>query len=223
VLTFVSSQTGYNHHLRYILPALPFLFVWLGRVVTYAGPWRLLWRLTIGIAMLGTIISSLRVYPHSMSYFNEVAGGPTRGSEHLVDSNIDWGQDLLHLKQWLNEHPDAQPLGFVYYGFIDPRVAGIEFTLPPKGPTTPSDYLEPRRDKLGPQPGWYAISVTLLQGQRFALQNAAGRSESVKEDDYAYFHRFRPVAMAGYSIWIYHLEPDECNRVRREMGLHALD
>ena len=35
--------------------------------------------------------SSLAIYPHSLSYFNELAGGPTKGHYHLIDSNIDWG------------------------------------------------------------------------------------------------------------------------------------
>ena len=38
-------------------------------------------------------------------------------------------------------------------------------------------------------------------------------------DDHTYFQRFRPVATAGYSIFIYHIDRDECNRVRAELGL----
>lgn len=222
VLGFVSSQTGFNHHLRYVLPAFPFLFIWLGRVVLYRGPGQVFWRLTIGMAMLGTVVSSLSVYPHSMSYFNEAVGGPARGSEHLVDSNIDWGQDLLNLKRWLDQHREARPLGLAYFGFIDPRIAGIEFHLPPKGPRDPADFLDPQPTLLGPRPGWYAISVSILQGYHFPLSDGKGGMEFIEGECYAYFHRFRPVAMAGYSIRIYHLQPDECNRVRLEMGLPAL-
>jgi hypothetical protein len=39
LLAPVSSQTGFNHHLRYVLPALPFLFVWAGRVAALAPAW----------------------------------------------------------------------------------------------------------------------------------------------------------------------------------------
>jgi hypothetical protein len=222
ILAFVSSQTGFNHHLRYVLPALPFLFVWAGRVAAYAGAGRLLWRATIGVAALGAAVSSLSVYPHCMSYFHEAVGGPRRGSEHLVDSNIDWGQDLLYLKRWLNAHPEARRLGLVYFGPIDPRSAGIEFTLPPKGPTDPADFTDARRNEVGPRPGWYAISVTMLRGHHYPVADGAGRAEYIKDECYSYFLRFRPVASAGFSIWIYHLEPDECDRVRVEMGLPPL-
>ena len=34
--------------------------------------------------------------------------------------------------------------------------------------------------------------------------------------------RSEPVAMAGYSIYIYHITPEEANRVRRELGMPEL-
>ena len=222
VLAFVSSQTGFNHHIRYVLPALPFLFVWVGRTAVYTGSGVLYWRTAVAVATLWTLVSSLNVYPHSLSYFNEAVGGPLRGSEHLVDSNIDWGQDLLYLKSLLDANPQAQPLGLAYFGYIDPRSVGIEFTLPPKGPTDPTDFLSPQRDAVGPRPGWYAVSVSLLRGLYFPLPDGSGQMVSSESRGYDYFLRFRPVATAGYSIWIYWLEPEECNRVRNEMGLQPL-
>jgi hypothetical protein len=38
----------------------------------------------------------------------------------------------------------------------------------------------------------------------------------------AYFSNFDPVAMAGYSIRIYHITIEDANRVRRELGLPEL-
>ncbi|MGH7138720.1 MAG: glycosyltransferase family 39 protein, partial [Pirellulales bacterium] len=32
ILMLVSSQTGFNHHLRYVLPIFPFVFIWIGRL-----------------------------------------------------------------------------------------------------------------------------------------------------------------------------------------------
>jgi 4-amino-4-deoxy-L-arabinose transferase-like glycosyltransferase len=209
VLAFVSSQTGFNHHLRYVLPALPFFFVWIGRTVGYSGPGRGVWRAVIAVGVGSAALGSLAVYPHSLSYFNEAAGGPWRGPEHLVDSNLDWGQDLLELRRWLEEHPDARPLGLAYFGPVDPRVAGIEFRLPPRG---------------DPRPGWYAISVTLLHGGTAYVPDGAGGYEHHQGPDYAYFLRARPVASAGYSIWIFHLDEADCARVRSELGLpHPAD
>ena len=43
---------------------------------------------------------TLRDHPHHLAYFNEIAGGPANGYRHLVDSNLDWGQDLKRLAAW---------------------------------------------------------------------------------------------------------------------------
>jgi hypothetical protein len=37
ILALVSSQTGFNHHLRYVLPIFPFAFIWASKVARAAG------------------------------------------------------------------------------------------------------------------------------------------------------------------------------------------
>jgi hypothetical protein len=206
VLTLVSSQTGINQHMRYVLPGFPFVFVWASKVAR--GMDSNAWKATsiAAVALLWAATSSLWIYPHSLSYFNELVGGPTRGHAHLHDSNIDWGQDLLYLKRWLDEHPEARPLHLCYFlPHVDPRIAGIESTLPPPGPrTAPISGFQTNEERLGPQPGWHALSINEIRGHT---------------KKYSYFLRFKPVAMAGYSIYIYHITCDEANRVRRELGL----
>ena len=46
------------------------------------------------------IVSSVWIYPHSLSYFCEFIGGPIHGPEHLLGSNVDWGQDLIYARRW---------------------------------------------------------------------------------------------------------------------------
>ncbi|MBX3436647.1 MAG: hypothetical protein KF861_04090 [Planctomycetaceae bacterium] len=53
--------------------------------------------LLIATALLAAITSTLRVYPHQLAYFNELAGGPENGHTHLLGSNLEFGQDLLTL------------------------------------------------------------------------------------------------------------------------------
>jgi len=222
ILAFVSSQTGFSHHLRYALPAVPFFFVWIGRVTSYAGPGQFFWRALVLIAVLASALSSLLVYPHCLSYFNEAVGGPYHGPEHMHDSNVDWGQDLLYLKGWVDRHPEAQPFGLAYYGNVDPRIAGIKFTLPPIGPTDPVDFQENRQKEVGPLPGWYAVSVSILVGSHATLADGKGGFENIRSEYFSYFNRFSRVDSAGFSIWIYHIEPDECDRVRKKLGLAPL-
>jgi len=195
LLTLVSSQTGFNHHLRYLLPIFPFAFIWISKVARAVQFGHRKIAAVAAVALLWSVGSSLWIYPHSLSYFNEAVGGPRNGHAHLggvpVDSNIDWGQDLLYLKRWLDDHPEAQPLHLAFNGSYDASIAGIEYTPPP----------------TEPQPGWHALSVNKIRGQ--------GR-------EYEYFLRFEPVAMAGYSIYVYHISLDEANRVRGELGLPEL-
>ncbi len=192
VFTLVSSQTGFSHHFRYILPCFPFAFIWISQI---AGSFATRsWMTTMtALAILWSTSSSLWIYPNSLSYFNELAGGPARGHEHLINSNIDWGQDLLNLKRWLADHPEAQPLGLVYYGYFDPADIGIPYVMPPTRMSLDLTPKDKRVDLL--KPGWYAISVNYLKGYRWKYDAHA----------YSYFALLDPVAKAGESIYIYHL------------------
>ena len=89
VFVIVSSETGFSRHMRYVLPAFPFAFVWVSQVAASVGRCRWLYSVVVLSAVAWSVISSLSVYPHSLSYFNEFAGGPLGGPKVLLDSNID--------------------------------------------------------------------------------------------------------------------------------------
>lgn len=222
VLVLVSSQTGFNHHLRYVLPLFPFVIVSAAKVAYFLQPGHRKARVLVVALILWAAGSSLAVHPHYLSYFNEPGGGPDQGHDHLIDSNIDWGQDLLFLKAWLDEHPEGRPLGLAYYNFIDPRVIGIDYTQPPKAPHG-SFADEPRlAADFGPHPGYFALDVNFIRGASFFTSDGRGGLNQVGLHDYEYFRSFRPISKAGYSIFIYHISLDEANAVRRELGLPAL-
>jgi len=270
LLVFVSSQTGFSVHSRYIIPALPFLFIWISKVgkAFTAEHYKQLPRSTLGVRFLAVfflgwmIVSSMAVYPHSLSYFNELAAvlptpadtsypqpvrqgvenrgilsqinyplsiGARNGPRHLLDSNIDWGQDLFHLKRWLDAHPEVKLDGLAYLCSYPAAQAGIpEMPWPLRGllnETGGQSHFRGDNTKLGdsirgaakigtvpgaefgPKPGWYALSVNYIYS---------------RDQEYRYFLNFEPAAMAGYSIYIYHITLEEANRVRREMGLSEL-
>lgn len=197
VLILVSSQTGFNEHVRYVLPALAFIYVWVGRMtVTMQSR---VGSVLIFAALVCSVASSLLVYPHNLSYFNELAGGPSAGPKHLIQSNVDWGQDLLFLRRWLSAHPEAQPLKLAYFGSFDPRFAGIEYRAP-----TPSTFGTVAANKI--EPGWYAISVNFVRGLPYLAYDGRGSIISYRPNELAHFQRLQPTAMAGYSIYIYHVE-----------------
>lgn len=223
VLTVVSSQTGFNHHMRYVLPCFPFVIVSVGKLSRFWGRATPVRGVGLTVLLIAAIASSMTIHPHYPSYFNEIAGGPAHGHEHLLDSNIDWGQDLLFLKQWLDSHPQARPLGLAYYNYIDPRIAGIHYDFPPPG----SDGLFPddphRARTFGPQPGYFAVSVNLVQGINCFAPDGHGGLRPIRTDQFAYFRRFQPIAKAGYSIFIYRISLEDANRFREERGLPLLE
>ena len=208
---------------RYVLPVMPFVCIWAGKAALLpqhkgregheacamsATSVRIqgMGGLVVAGCIAWSVGSSLWVYPHSISYFNELAGGPLGGHRYLIDSSIDWGQDLLYLKKWLDRRPDALPLHLAYWGIMDPRSAGIEFSLLP--PTLLDEQLE----EQGAGPRWYAVSVNFLRGyddDGWWVYDGRGGKKHVSRGDYVRFLRWQPVATAAYSIYIYHVAGDE--------------
>lgn len=105
VLLLVAMSAGHHQAgIAFLLPALPFVCVWLARGATTAcsvfgraGSWgsAALLVLAVGEALL--------VHPHYLMFFNRWAGGPANGPRYLVHRD-DWGQDKRRLAQWQRQH-----------------------------------------------------------------------------------------------------------------------
>jgi len=143
---------------RHLLPLLPPLYVLAGAAVPRDRP-----RLAAGIVVVaGAVLAveSFAVRPHYLAFFNAAYGGPSRGYRHLVDSSLDWGQDLPGLRRWLERNRgDDEAVFLAYFGTGDPRHHGID--------AREIAYYDPSRDDpIDPsplEPGIYAISATMLQ------------------------------------------------------------
>lgn len=124
LFVFVSSQTGFNHHLRYVLPFLPCFYL---LVAAGAALWPARARLLVPLLVIGYAVSSVSILPRSYAYFSEAVGGPEQGWKYLGDSNLDWGQDLPTAKQWIQAIPDKRPVYLVYsLPFIDFHKVGMD-------------------------------------------------------------------------------------------------
>lgn len=140
---------------RHLLPIYPALFVSCGAcALLLREPGRLPIRLLPAVVLLWHAGASLAIAPDYLSYFNEAAGGSRAGFKHLVDSSLDWGQDLPALKQWLDEHPTTRPVYLAYFGTARPAHYGIKATslgvadVPDLAPLTG---------------GLYCVSATVLE------------------------------------------------------------
>ena len=190
VLLLFAANSAFNSLYigeRHVLPAYPLLMIgaspwiasalsawragrsWLDRVLPIAAALLLIW----------TAAGTLLVGPRYLQYFNEAAGGAERGHRMLIDSNIDWGQDLIRLREYM-ETSGTQSVALAYFGRVDPRVYGVRYTP-----------LEPGRSR-----GKVAVSATFLMGRPY-FWILGGRQRWVPANTYSYLQGMTPVARAG--------------------------
>jgi hypothetical protein len=182
---------------RYLLPMLPFIFVACADV--FAAARRRRWMLVVVVVLIGwQIMGTLRIYPYYFTFFNEVAGGPERGRYLLSDSNLDWGQDLIGLKDYVEQHHITN-LNLSYFGNTPPQVYGLRsYALPPVRSAMHEQgaWWLHRFYPLDPAPGTYAISVANLMGGIWNNQT-----------DFAFFRDRTPDTTIGNSIDLYTIAP----------------
>jgi hypothetical protein len=124
VLLFVSSQTGFSHHLRYALPFYPCLYLFLSRSAALHGRMFQLLAVFFCLWFAGSSAANL---PRSFAFFSEAVGGASQGWRYLSDSNLDWGQDLLTLRDWAKSNPDKRPIWLLYSpGMLEFEKLGID-------------------------------------------------------------------------------------------------
>lgn len=189
----VSMAGSLNVGIRYLLPILPLLSLFAARKgIGTARPVWLRYVLTVALIMWQAGASVL-AYPDYLAFFNTASGGSDNGYRLLADSNLDWGQDLPGLAQYMQEHN----IGQIYlsaFGHSDPAYYGINATYLPGWPP---DRGEPPFYPLNPQPGIYAIGASNLVGVQLLDQDAFG-----------YFRAREPMARIGHSIFIYQVPPN---------------
>jgi hypothetical protein len=190
IFCFFSLTRHKNIGMRYVLFLEPTLAIWIGRLATlpaWTSPWqraRLAWGTVLGAAWL--VLASLLTWPDYLAYFNLASGGPSRGHHYLLDSNLDWGQDLITLRKYL-EREGIASVDLAYFGRVDPHVYGITY-----------------RDLNPDAPGRYvAISANLLWGRLYYVNGSPYWPRD--RDTYRAFRHRRPKALLGYSIYVYDL------------------
>lgn len=122
LLLLASFQVKINEHFRYVLPCLGFLFVFSGQLLLVRS--NILRKLPVVFAA-ATLLSISQVYPHTLSYFNEFAGGTSKGCSHLLGSSFDWGQDLLRLIEW-QERTNCTLSAYIHDHLYEPTDLGLK-------------------------------------------------------------------------------------------------
>jgi hypothetical protein len=171
-----SLGSGLNIGHRHILPVYPVLFVMAsGAAAWVTAPLR--WS-GVAAAMLAAWFAAESVWirPHYLEYFNELVG-PGDAWKHVVDSSIDWGQDLPELRRWLDAHPEKGPVFISYFGSGDLDTYGIRATR-----VGDINFdLRPRKAPAILSGGLWIISVTQFQQ---VYTEARGPWDLAKESTY---------------------------------------
>lgn len=197
LFVLVSAQTEFNIHFRYVLPCFGFAFVGIGSCWTNLK--HPACRLLILLSLAACVGSTLSVYPHSLAYFNELSGGPASGDQHLLASSLDWGQDAIYVKEWIDDHPQHRPLFLTFEGHLNPANFGVQFqNFPRAGRTVASDDAPPTLPV-----GWYIISVNKLAA-RAAPEMVNGQLQEPRLP-WSFFQSQKPVAKIGYTHRVFQI------------------
>ncbi len=170
-LAQVSSQTGFTHHLRYVLPAFGFLYMMAARTMIALPRW--LATVTIITSLLGTVVYHATHVGQAHAHFNCLAGGPENGWRYLSLSNVDSGQSTYRMAYWARIHPEKRPLTVVFVS----ELGGPSQLVADLYVTTSVQWRI--RDSEGgtriPTAGWYLLS-----------------SEQLTHKENSYFREARP-------------------------------
>ena len=166
--------------LRHLLPMYPFFYVLLAAGL--AGRRLAPHKLAMVVILAATAAESLAAYPYYTAFFNVLVGGPKNGPKYLVDSNIDWGQDLKRLGRFSAEHGSPR-ICISYFGtaptwYYVPRAANFP-------------AVEALRDGAELECEFAAVSVTPLEGVY------------VPEEQFAWLRDVPPLKRIGYSIYVW--------------------
>lgn len=194
-----------NIGLRHILFIYPFLFVFAGAVAAE------IWRSKAeykeykraGLMFLAVwyVAGCAWIYPHYLAYFNEAVGGPKNGYKILLDSNLDWGQDLPGLKKWMDAN-GVKKIRLSYFGASEPEYYGIDAEYLPGSWILSAVPETPSSERLV----YTAVSAQNLFGSELPAKidpaklepNVRKRLDHVKQLQFK-----KPVATIGYSIFIF--------------------
>jgi 4-amino-4-deoxy-L-arabinose transferase-like glycosyltransferase len=180
---------------RYYLPAYMFLFILAGAMLDQLASSRRfhLAKLAVVIAMLGwCAVETARAYPHYMTYMNQLASGAPHWY-YLSDSNVEWGDDVRELADYLRARGETRVRAALLGGFVTLNWYGVEYidALSPPDESTATRYV--------------AIGASFLNGSTVPLRWLGDRWQTNQEriDTFDAYRHQTPEVIFGGSIYLY--------------------
>jgi hypothetical protein len=180
----ISMTVKVDLGVRLVLPIYPLLAIVGGVVAATAldERRRIADRIVFAAALSTMPLSAARAHPDYLAYFNSLAGD--HPETILVDSNLDWGQDLYRLRDTLRARGVRDSVRVAYFGTTGLDAAGV--------PNARHLGLHERTT------GWIAASETYLAGEWVG-------------GAYAWLLDHEPVARIGPGMRLWYI-PDSATR-----------
>lgn len=197
VYWLITLAGSLNIGVRHLIPTVPFVYLFIARSIyplfnknigVVNPPTRSVFQVFSLIFLGWFVLTSILTYPFYLAYFNEFTWGQPK-YKFLVDSNLDWGQDLKRLAAFINEN-QIDKIKIDYFGG-----------------SIPSYYIDQAKiidwhSDQGPSTGWFAISATYFQ-----FSKLAGVEEG--KWDYSWLEKFDPIIIIGNSILVYNISEED--------------
>ncbi|MEK7583490.1 MAG: glycosyltransferase family 39 protein [Patescibacteria group bacterium] len=181
----VSITSTLNIGVRHLLPVYPFIIMLVaGQVSQFA--YRVA-RYALYILLAWYVLANLSVYPFYLTYFNQTVGGASGGHEYVVDSNLDWGQDLKRFANWTKDN-NIKKIELDYFGWADQY-----YYLGDRFLWLNADKYKSEADfkARNTSDGWIAVSATYLMNE--------------SKTKYAWLYAHKPITVIGNSIFVYRI------------------
>lgn len=232
--SYISITGNLNIGFRHLFPIMPFLYLLIGKTMAdfykrhrEEPATHQLIAILYGIIFFAIASTFILAYPYYLSYFNPIVGGHRNGYLYATDSNYDWGQDLKHLKNWVNEYNEC--VGLLTKSphcrtLIGSNSNTVTTQYPTPGPidhirvdyfggSDPKYYLGDRfipwwGNRRPIEPGWYAICT-------FFYQESLYKKLAPEEQNYAWLKEMTPLARAGDSFLIYYITEADIAALKR--------
>jgi hypothetical protein len=187
ILYFVFAEfSRLNLGERYILPVYPFALLLCGSLWQFTRGRRAVLALLL-VALTVHVGDVMRYAPDYLSYFN-IFVNPASSYKLLSDSNVDWGEGLVALRRYQQEHPSV-PIHLAYYGSVAPAVYGIRSI-----PLMPNERAS----------GTVIISATYLTGQ--SLHDGQNIRDA---NSYDWVLRYSPKLILNHSLYVFEVPEAE--------------
>jgi putative flippase GtrA len=183
----VTLKGSLNIGIRHLMPTIPFVLLFIGyQLKPVMNSTKIGWqKIIVGFLVVWLAAGTIVNYPNYISYFNELTFGMEK-HDILVDSSLDWGQDLKRLQKYVEDN-NIESIKIDYFGGSVP-----EYYIP---------GAKKWRSGYGPTTGYLAVSATFFQ-----FSKMVGVSEN--KWSYDWLEDYQPKAIIGNSILVFYIDPD---------------